>query len=76
MIGHVTGMRKFRLFLDGSAGEKVLQFWLDAEHFWKIPARSEARRRNLFRDIQAKYFRNGGVLELPENEKWRAFTGV
>ncbi|XP_038077121.1 uncharacterized protein LOC119744960 isoform X2 [Patiria miniata] len=70
-LSRVSGMRKFRSFLDQTAGEKALNFWLDAERFRKTTHCME-EHRVLFRQIEAKYFKHGGMLELPEHAKWLA----
>ena len=62
-------MRKFRLFLEQTAGEKALRFWLDAEKFRKT-SHCPDEHRVMFRQIEAKYFKHGGILELPEHAKW------
>ena len=70
-LSRVSGMRKFRAFLEKTAGEKALLFWLDAERFRKNTHYPEEHRA-LFRQIEAKYFKHGGMLELPEHAKWLA----
>ncbi|XP_002736161.2 uncharacterized protein LOC100376370 [Saccoglossus kowalevskii] len=73
-IGKVSGMRKFRNFLSTTAGANSFKFWLDAEQFRRLPISDTEKHRELFRQIQSKYFKNGAALELPENAKWVAFS--
>ncbi|XP_033626065.1 uncharacterized protein LOC117289176 [Asterias rubens] len=70
-LSRVSGMRKFRLFLEQTAGEKALHFWLDAERFRKT-TNCHDEHRELFRQMEAKYFKHGGMFELPEHAKWLA----
>ncbi|XP_022110111.1 uncharacterized protein LOC110989791 [Acanthaster planci] len=70
-LSRVSGMRKFRAFLERTAGEKALQFWLDAERFRKT-THCPDEHRALFRQMEAKYIKHGGMLELPEHAKWLA----
>ena len=62
-IGNVLAMQRFKAFLDGSAGEKILLFWLAAERYRRQTA-PECRRFAL-RVIQEKFVRQGACLELP-----------
>ena len=69
----VADMRRFNAFLRDSAGERILLFWLDAERYRRhVKPRN---RRFTFRDIQARYLRNGSPRELPEIIKWTAMCG-
>lgn len=72
-LGTVEGMRSFHLFLRGTAGQKILFFWIDAERFRRIIKKEH--RRFAFRDIQAKYLRSGSPRELPEIMKWASICG-
>ncbi|XP_033125266.1 uncharacterized protein LOC117123459 [Anneissia japonica] len=68
-LNKVSGMRRFRTFLVGTAGERGYEFWIDAERFRKTAKDDKERSREIFREISAKYYKNGGVLELCDEWK-------
>ena len=70
----VEDMRSLQLFLRGTAGQRTLMFWIDAERYRRV-TRKEHRRFS-FREIQAKYLRSGSPWELPEIMKWASLCGV
>lgn len=69
----VEDLGSFHRFLRGTAGQKILHFWIDAERFRRVTKKEH--RRFAFRDIQAKYLRNGSPRELPEIMKWASICG-
>ena len=72
-LGTVEGMRCFHRFLRGTAGQKILLFWIEAERFRRVTKKEH--RRFAFRDIQVKYLRSGSPRELPEIMKWASMCG-
>ncbi len=75
-LGNVVGMCRFRDYLSGTCGEKVLQFWIDMEQL-NITAHSKRNRREaLWREIQLKYFATGGLIKLKHNEMWDVLRGI
>ena len=73
-LGRVSGMNRFRRFLTQTTGERSLAFWLDAERFRKSAKDDDDEHRKLFRQMEAKYFKYGASMELPEHAKWPAFS--
>ncbi|XP_071958762.1 uncharacterized protein [Antedon mediterranea] len=63
-LSKASGMRRFRTFLVGTAGERGYEFWIDAERFRKATKDDKELSRELFSKISAKYYKNGGVMEL------------
>lgn len=72
-LGTVEDMHKFLIFLRGTAGHKILLFWIDAERYRRVTKKDH--RRFAFREIQAKYLRSGSPRELPEIIKWTSLCG-
>lgn len=72
-LGTVEDMHKFLIFLRGTAGHKILLFWIDAERYRRVTKKEH--RRFAFREIQAKYLRSGSPRELPEIIKWASLCG-
>lgn len=75
-LGNVIGMCKFRDYLSGTCGEKVLQFWIDTEQFNITLSSKRNRRLALWREIQLKYFATGGLIKLKHNEMWDVLMGI
>ncbi|XP_072051983.1 uncharacterized protein [Amphiura filiformis] len=74
-LGRVSGMNRFRRFLAQTTGERSLAFWLDAERFRKSAKDDQdEEHRKLFRQMEARYFKFGASMELPEHAKWPAFS--
>ena len=74
-LGRISGMNRFRRFLAQTTGERSLAFWLDAERFRKSASKEvDEEHRNLFRQMEAKYFKYGASMELPEHAKWPALA--
>ncbi|XP_071958760.1 uncharacterized protein, partial [Antedon mediterranea] len=71
-LSKASGMRRFRTFLVGTAGERGYEFWIDAERFRKATTDDKELSRELFREISAKYYKNGGVMELWD--EWKPFS--
>src|SRR6218665_850518 len=55
-IGHVTGMRQFRKYLDQGPGSKLLKLWLDIEKFFGVPVTDPMTRWMIFREIQVTFY--------------------
>lgn len=72
-LGTIKDMHKFLIFLRGTAGQKILLFWIDAERYRRVTMKEH--RRFAFREIQAKYLRSGSPRELPEIIKWTSLCG-
>ncbi|KAJ7337078.1 regulator of G-protein signaling [Desmophyllum pertusum] len=72
-LGTVEDMCSFHVFLRGTAGQKILLYWIDAERYRRVTKREH--RRFAFREIQATYLRSGSPRELPEIIKWASLCG-
>ena len=70
-IGNLIGMQNFRYYTKGTMGERILNFWCEAETF-RRHTKSELRRF-VFREIQFKYLTNGSAFEVPDAIKWRIY---
>ena len=68
-LGSVLAMQRFKAFLQGTNGERVLMFWLDVEKFRRQTPKD--CRRFIYREIRQKYIHQGAWLELPETLKWK-----
>ena len=64
--GNMIGMRHFRHYMAGTAGEHLLRFWLDVEHFQSLPDKDLPMKWNFYREIQIKYFKgkSHGAFDL------------
>ena len=74
-LGHVLGMCRFREFLSGSAGETVLQFWIDVQQMKHVSNKQVHKKLWLWRELQHKYFRIGGLIQLKDNKMWDVLQG-
>lgn len=72
-LGTVEDMCRFQIFLRGTAGHKILLYWIDAERYRWVTKKEH--RRFAYREIQAKYLQNGSPRELPESLKWVNICG-
>ncbi|XP_052766652.1 uncharacterized protein LOC128207645 isoform X4 [Mya arenaria] len=59
-LGQFQGMEDFKVFLSGTAGKQLVNFWLDCEYFKDSMEKFDAvaiveERNRLFRDIQDKF---------------------
>ena len=70
-IGNLIGMQSFRYYTKGTMGERILNFWCDAEIFRRHT--KPELRRFVFREIQFKYLTNGSAYEVPDAIKWRVY---
>ena len=75
MLGNVLGMCRFREFLSGTPGETVLQFWIDVEQMKSTSDKSVHRKLWLWRELQHKYFKIGGLIQLKDNQMWNVLRG-
>ena len=74
-VGHVVGMCQLRDYLAGTSGERIMEFWKDAERFHRLPVQNTRMRRALFREIQLRYFEIGGITKLKDNRMWKVIEG-
>ena len=74
-LGHVIGMCRFREFLSGTAGEKVLQFWIDVQQINHIRDKYVNKKLWFWRELQLKYFKIGGLIQLKDNKMWKVLQG-
>lgn len=65
VIGGVARMRNFRHYLADGPGRKLYDFWMDAERFFRIPAKDERSRWLKYREIQITFCE----LETPATKK-------
>lgn len=76
VLGHVIGMHQLRQFLSGTAGDVVLQFWLDIQYFKEVCWRhADKEAEELWRDLQLKYFTTEGLVALKDNKMWAVLSG-
>ena len=75
MLGNVLGMCRFREFLSGTPGETVLQFWIDVEQMKCTSDKNVHRKLWLWRELQHKYFKIGGLIQLKDNQMWNVLRG-
>lgn len=74
-LGHVAGMCKLRLHLQGTFGEWVAEFWLDIERLRHLSEDSTFQRALKVRQIQIKYFTNEEIPKI-YREEWNAILGI
>ena len=72
-LGTLEDMCKFQIFLRGTAGHKILLYWIDAERYRCVTKKEQ--RRFAYREIQAKYLQSGSPKELPESLKFVSICG-
>lgn len=72
-LGTLEDMCKFQIFLRGTAGHKILLYWIDAERYRCVTKKEH--RRFAYREIQAKYLQSGSPRELPESLKFVNICG-
>ena len=75
-IGHVVGMCQFRHYLKDTAGEKVIQFWLDMERLSRMPRDMPQERWLALREIQIKYFKMDSIPGLQSTSQWEIMSGI
>lgn len=66
-LGTLEDLRRFQTFLRGTAGHKILLYWIDAERYRCVTKKEH--RRFAYREIQAKYLHSGSPREIPESLK-------
>jgi len=69
----VGDMHAFRRFIRGTMGERILNFWQDAERY-RRQVKPE-NRRYVFRELQNKYLKGGAPFELTDTMKWMSLCG-
>ncbi|XP_071482399.1 uncharacterized protein [Diadema antillarum] len=70
-LRQMSGMRRFRCFIAKTAGNNLVQFWLDAEKFRRKAADYDADKWTImYQRMEAKFFKNQN-LKLPDFEKMK-----
>ena len=72
-LGTLEDMCKFQIFLRGTAGHKILLYWIDAERYRCVTKKEQ--RRFAYREIQTNYLQSGSPRELPESLKFVSICG-
>lgn len=71
-IGHVLGMCKLGRYLAGTPGEHALEFCKDVDLLRR--SRTYVKKKELFRVMQLKYFRPGGLLCAEDPSVWAVLS--
>ncbi|XP_072169611.1 uncharacterized protein [Diadema setosum] len=70
-LRQMSGMRRFRCFIAKTAGNNLVQFWLDAEKFRRKAVDDDADKwAIMYQRMEAKFFKNRN-LKLPDFEKMK-----